>query len=102
MKKTDYNQELMNRYIEENFSGANGEEVSEEFRQLLANSNSFHYYCLNVYQQELINEIATSFHIYELGEWFAERRLLTKIIIIIGLAICIGLCIWDGYVGGSV
>lgn len=94
MKKNNYNQELMDQYIELHFSDSSCQPITEEERELIADTLEFNSYCLSVAWDEFIDETAKVFHLYEIGEWFNERPLRLNIFAIVSIAFFIGISIF--------
>lgn len=94
MKKTKYDQELMDQYIALKCYDLSCEPVTEEERLIIAESYDFQAYCLNVAWNELLNEMKKS-RVYKMIERLASKMSFPTITVIIGIALLILMCI-DG------
>lgn len=89
MKKTNYDQELMDRYIELNFPEQEYGPMTEKDRQIIADSLGFQSYCLNVAWNEFVDAVATTFPIYRL----VTKKSFRITLMLVGIALIIVLII---------
>ena len=93
MKKNDYDQELLDLYIELEYPEQEYGPITEEDRQIIADSIGFNKFCINIYWNALIEEIA----MFPVIRWIGNLKPSIRIfLLVIVSAACIGLCILDG------
>ena len=92
MKKTNYDQELMDQYIAFQCYDLSCEPISEEDRLIIADSLDFQVYCINVAWNEFLNEIK-KFRLYQMINRLASKKKAATIVKIIWVALIIAMCI---------
>lgn len=73
MKKADYDQELMDQYIDQKCYELSCEPITEEERKMIADTLDFNAYCLYVAWKEFVNALATAFHLHQLRDWVKRK-----------------------------